>query len=236
MARGNSTRRAASIASASTRTRCAVYTRKSSDEGLDQAFNSLDAQRESGEAYIVSQRSEGWVCLPDRYDDGGFSGGNMTRPALKRLLADIAAGRIDCVVVYKVDRLSRSIVDFARMHEIFEAHGVTFVSVTQQISTVHSHGKLMMNMLFSFAQFEREIVSERTRDKIAASRKKRQWTGGAPVLGYSPHPTTRIHLRVDFTCGCSSLKCLRKMVRALLKFSHAANRSPSAKQIVARLL
>lgn len=164
--------------------RCAVYTRKSSEDGLEQEFNSLDAQRQSGEAYIASQKSEGWVCLSDNYDDGGFSGGNMTRPALKRLMADIGAGRVDCVVVYKVDRLSRSLVDFAKMLEVFETHGVTFVSVTQQFSTVHSHGKLMMNILFSFAQFEREIVSERTRDKIAASRRRGQWAGGAPVLGY----------------------------------------------------
>lgn len=164
--------------------RCAIYTRKSSEDGLEQEFNSLDAQRQSGESYIASQRSEGWVCLDDRYDDGGFSGGNMTRPALKRLIDDIAAGKVDCVVVYKVDRLSRSLVDFARMLELFEANGVTFVSVTQQFSTVHSHGKLMMNILFSFAQFEREIVSERTRDKIAASRRRGQWAGGAPVLGY----------------------------------------------------
>ncbi|MCA9282255.1 MAG: recombinase family protein [Phycisphaerales bacterium] len=164
--------------------RCAIYTRKSSEDGLEQEFNSLDAQRQSGEAYIESQRSEGWVCLDDRYDDGGFSGGNMERPALRRLVADIGAGRVDCVVVYKVDRLSRSLVDFARMIDLFEKRGVMFVSVTQQFSTVHSHGKLMMNILLSFAQFEREIVSERTRDKIAASRRRGQWAGGAPVLGY----------------------------------------------------
>ena len=164
--------------------RCAVYTRKSSEDGLEQEFNSLDAQRQSGESFIESQKSEGWLCLDDRYDDGGFSGGTMERPALRRLVADIEAGRVDCVVVYKVDRLSRSLVDFARMIDLFEKRGVLFVSVTQQFSTVHSHGKLMMNILLSFAQFEREIVSERTRDKIAASRRRGQWAGGAPVLGY----------------------------------------------------
>ncbi len=150
--------------------RCAIYTRKSSEEGLALEFNSLDAQRESAEAYIASQKAEGWVCLPDRYDDGGFTGGNMERPALKQLLADIEAGRIDCVVVYKVDRLSRSLIDFAWMMETFETHGVSFVSVTQQFNTTHSMGRLTLNILLSFAQFEREIISERTRDKIAAAK------------------------------------------------------------------
>ncbi len=164
--------------------RCAIYTRKSTEEGLEQEFNSLDAQRESAEAYITSQKAEGWVCLPDKYDDGGFTGGNMERPALKRLLADITAGKIDCVVVYKVDRLSRSLMDFARMVEVFEKHHVSFVSVTQQFNTTHSMGRLTLNILLSFAQFEREIISERTRDKIAAARKRGQWSGGAPILGY----------------------------------------------------
>ncbi len=164
--------------------RCAIYTRKSTEEGLEQEFNSLDAQREAGEAYIASQKSEGWVCLPDRYDDGGFTGGNMERPALKRLLSDIEAGRVDCVVVYKVDRLSRSLLDFARIMETFEKHGVSFVSVTQQFNTSTSMGRLMLNVLLSFAQFEREIISERTRDKIAAARRKGKWSGGKPLLGY----------------------------------------------------
>ncbi len=164
--------------------RCAIYTRKSTDEGLDQAFNSLDAQRESAEAYIASQKAEGWVCLPDRYDDGGFTGGNMDRPALARMMADIEDGRIDCVVVYKVDRLSRSLMDFSRMMATFEKHGVSFVSVTQQFNTTHSMGRLTLNILLSFAQFERELVSERTRDKIAASRRKGKWAGGRPILGY----------------------------------------------------
>jgi len=164
--------------------RCAIYTRKSTEEGLNQEFNSLDAQRESGEAYITSLQHEGWQCLSDRYDDGGFTGGNMDRPALRRLLADIDSGKIDCVVVYKVDRLSRSLLDFARIMETFEKHHVSFVSVTQQFSTASSMGRLMMNVLFSFAQFEREIISERTRDKMAAARRKGEWLGGTPVLGY----------------------------------------------------
>ena len=164
--------------------RCAIYTRKSTEEGLEQDFNSLDAQRESAEAYIASQKAEGWVCLPDRYDDGGFTGGNMERPALQRLIADIDAGTIDCVVVYKVDRLSRSLMDFARMMETFEKHEVSFVSVTQQFNTTHSMGRLTLNILLSFAQFEREIISERTRDKIAAARRRGKWSGGPPVLGY----------------------------------------------------
>jgi site-specific DNA recombinase len=164
--------------------RCAIYTRKSTEEGLEQAFNSLDAQRESGEACVAAQRHEGWVCLSDRYDDGGFSGGNIERPALKRLLADIEAGKVDCVVVYKVDRLSRSLMDFSRIMSVFESRGVSFVSVTQQFNTTHSMGRLTLNILLSFAQFEREIISERTRDKIAASRRKGKWSGGRPLLGY----------------------------------------------------
>jgi site-specific DNA recombinase len=164
--------------------RCAVYTRKSTEEGLQQEFNTLDAQRESAEAFIQSQAHEGWTCLPDRYDDGGFTGGNMDRPALKRLLADIEADRIDCVVVYKLDRLSRSLLDFARMMDTFERHHVAFVSTTQQFNSATSMGRLVLNMLLSFAQFEREIISERTRDKIAARRRKGKWTGGHPLLGY----------------------------------------------------
>jgi len=168
--------------------RCAIYTRKSTDEGLEQEFNSLDAQRESAESYIASQRHEGWACLPDRYDDGGFTGGNMERPALKRLLADIQAGRIDCIVVYKVDCLSRSLLDFARIMETLEKHSVSFVSVTQQFNTTSSMGRLTLNILLSFAQFEREIISERTRDKMRAARRKGKWTGGRPVLGYDVDP------------------------------------------------
>ncbi|HRQ72369.1 MAG TPA: recombinase family protein, partial [Phycisphaerales bacterium] len=171
--------------------RCAIYTRKSTEEGLEQEFNTLDAQRESAEAYIASQKGEGWVALPDRYDDGGFTGGNMERPAVKRLMADIEAGKVDCVVVYKVDRLSRSLMDFARMMETFERKKISFVSVTQQFNTTQSMGRLTLNILLSFAQFEREIISERTRDKIAAARRKGKWSGGRSVLGYDVAPTTK---------------------------------------------
>jgi len=164
--------------------RCAIYTRKSTEEGLDQDFNSLDAQREAAEAFIASQKAEGWEALPDRYDDGGFSGGNMDRPALERLLRAIERGEVDCVVVYKVDRLSRSLLDFAKIMETFERHGVSFVSVTQQFNTTHSMGRLTLNILLSFAQFEREIIGERIRDKLAAQARKGKWIGGVPVLGY----------------------------------------------------
>ena len=168
--------------------RCAIYTRKSTEEGLEQEFNSLDAQREAAQAYIQSQAGEGWVAVPEAYDDGGYSGGNTDRPALQRLLADIQAGRIDVVLVYKVDRLSRSLLDFGRLMELFEQHRVAFVAVTQQINSSSSMGRLMLNVLLSFAQFEREIISERTRDKIAAARRKGKWSGGQPVLGYDLDP------------------------------------------------
>jgi site-specific DNA recombinase len=164
--------------------RCAVYTRKSSEEGLEQEFNSLHAQREAGLAYIASQKSEGWLALPDHYDDGGISGGTLERPALKRLLRDVEAGLIDVVVVYKIDRLSRSLTDFAKLVDVFERHNVTFVSVTQQFNTTTSMGRLTLNILLSFAQFEREVIGERIRDKFAASRKKGMWMGGWPPLGY----------------------------------------------------
>ncbi|MEL6485593.1 MAG: recombinase family protein [Pseudomonadota bacterium] len=172
--------------------RCAIYTRKSSEEGLDQSFNSLDAQREACEAYVLSQTSEGWEALHDHYDDGGFSGGNTVRPGLKALLADIEAGRIDIVVVYKIDRLTRSLADFARIVEIFEKHECSFVSVTQSFNTTGSMGKLMLNVLLSFAQFEREVTGERIRDKIAASKAKGLWMGGNLPLGYDgPSDGTR---------------------------------------------
>jgi len=166
------------------RVRCAIYTRKSSEEGLDQEFNSLQAQREACEAFISSQRHEGWVCLRMGYDDGGFSGATMARPALQRLLADIAAGRVDIVVVYKIDRLTRSLADFAKIVEILDARSASFVSVTQQFNTTTSMGRLTLNVLLSFAQFEREVIGERIRDKIAASKKKGMWMGGVPPLGY----------------------------------------------------
>jgi DNA invertase Pin-like site-specific DNA recombinase len=166
------------------RLRCAVYTRKSSEEGLEQEFNSLDAQREACEAYVASQKAEGWVLLRDRYDDGGFSGGTLERPALKQLLADIEAGLVDVVVVYKIDRLSRSLMDFAKLVEVFDRCGVTFVSVTQSFNTTTSMGRLTLNILLSFAQFEREVIGERIRDKFAASRKRGMWMGGFVPLGY----------------------------------------------------
>ena len=168
--------------------RCAVYTRKSTEEGLEQEFNSLDAQREAGEAFIASQRGEGWTCLPDRYDDGGYTGGNMERPAFRRLMTDVEAGLVDCIVVYKVDRLSRSLLDFTRIMEILDRRGISFVSVTQQFNTTSSMGRLTLNILLSFAQFEREIISERTRDKIAATRRKGKWSGGRPILGFDVDP------------------------------------------------
>jgi site-specific DNA recombinase len=172
--------------------RCAVYTRKSSDEGLDQAFNSLDAQRDAGEAYVRSQASEGWTCLPTLYDDGGYSGGTLDRPALTRLLADIERGLIDVVVVYKIDRLTRSLSDFSRIIEVFDKHDASFVSVTQSFNTTDSMGRLMLNVLLSFAQFEREVTGERIRDKIAASKAKGMWMGGVLPLGYDlPEQGTR---------------------------------------------
>ena len=164
--------------------RCAIYTRKSSEEGLEQEFNSLHAQREACEAYIASQRSEGWVVLREQYDDGGVSGGTLERPGLKALMQDIEEGFVDVVVVYKIDRLSRSLADFAKLVEVFDRTGVTFVSVTQQFNTTTSMGRLTLNILLSFAQFEREVTAERIRDKVAASRKKGIWMGGVPPYGY----------------------------------------------------
>src|SRR5579862_4158432 len=164
--------------------RCAIYTRKSSEEGLEQSFNSLDAQREACEAFILSQRHEGWRMLPAHYDDGGYSGGNMERPALKRLLEDIQAKKVNVIVVYKVDRLTRSLADFVKIVEALDARGVSFVSVTQQFNTTTSMGRLTLNVLLSFAQFEREVTGERIRDKVAASKKKGMWMGGPVPLGY----------------------------------------------------
>src|ERR1700691_3276760 len=165
--------------------RCAVYTRKSSEEGLEQSFNSLDAQREACEAFISSQKHEGWKILPSRYDDGGYSGGTIERPALKRLLQDVDAGKVNVIVVYKVDRLTRSLADFAKIVETLDAKRVSFVSVTQQFNTTSSMGRLTLNILLSFAQFEREVTGERIRDKIAASKKKGMWMGGIVPLGYN---------------------------------------------------
>src|SRR5437867_6263550 len=200
------------------RKRCAIYTRKSSEEGLEQEFNSLQAQCEACEAYIRSQRHEGWVLARTRYDDGGFSGGNMERPALQRLLADIQGGRIDIIIVYKVDRLTRSLADFARLVEIFDAQGASFVSVTQQFNTTSSMGRLTLNVLLSFAQFEREVTGERIRDKIAASKKKGMWMGGIVPLGYDrkdrqlivlPEEAERVRTIYRLYLECKSVRSLR---------------------------
>ena len=178
-------RRSAACAKAGRqRMRCAIYTRKSTEEGLEQDFNSLDAQREASEAFVASQRQEGWVALPTQYNDGGYSGGTLERPALQRLLADIRGSKVDVVVVYKIDRLTRSLLDFAKIVEVLDANGVSFVSVTQAFNTATSMGRLTLNVLLSFAQFEREVTGERIRDKIAASKKKGMWMGGYPPLGY----------------------------------------------------
>ena len=197
--------------------RCAIYTRKSTEEGLEQEFNSLDAQRESAEAFIRSQTHEGWNCLPDRYDDGGLTGGNMERPALQRLLADMGAGKIDLVCSYKVDRLSRSLLDFAKMMETFERHGVSFVSITQQFNSATSMGRLVLNVLLSFAQFEREIIAERTRDKMAATRRKGKWSGGTPVLGYDLDPRgRRLHVKDEEATRVRAIFALYLEHQALL--------------------
>src|SRR5437763_50542 len=205
--------------------RCAIYTRKSTEEGLAQDFNTLQAQREAAEAYIVSQKQNGWQTLADSYDDGGFSGASLDRPALQQLLRDIQARKIDCVVVYKVDRLSRSLLDFACLLSLFEKRGVSFVSVTQEFNTSTSLGRLTLHILLSFAQFEREIISERTRDKMSAARRKGQWVGGIPVLGYdvdphggrlvvNPAEAERVREIFAISAGCASLAAVEKEVHA----------------------
>jgi site-specific DNA recombinase len=197
--------------------RCAIYTRKSTEDGLEKEFNSLDAQRATAEAYIASQQHEGWRCLPERYDDGGFTGGNLDRPALQRLLEAIAAGQVDCVLVQRVDRLSRSLLDFARLMELFEKHHVAFVSITQQFSTATSVGRLILNVLLSFAQFERELIAERTRDRIAAARRHGKWIGRLPLLGYDMDTksaklrvneveATRVRVIFGRPCGIGSIR------------------------------
>ena len=190
--------------------RCAVYTRKSSEEGLEQSFNSLEAQREACRAFVLSQRHEGWVALNNRYDDGGFSGGTIERPALKKLLEDVLAGNVDTVVVYKVDRLTRSLTDFAKIIEVFDSHAVSFVSVTQQFNTTTSMGRLTLNVLLSFAQFEREITGERIRDKFAASKKKGMWMGGFVPLGYD---CVERQLVVNGAEACTVRKIFRQYLR-----------------------
>ena len=221
------------------RVRCAVYTRKSSEEGLEQSFNSLDAQREACEAYILSQRHEGWHVVSTRYDDGGFSGGNMERPGLKKLLDDIAAKRVDTVVVYKVDRLTRSLADFAKIVEQFDKQGISFVSVTQQFNTTTSMGRLTLNVLLSFAQFEREVTGERIRDKIAASKRKGMWMGGVVPLGYdledrhlvvNPEETNRVKdiFQAYLAEGCVSklqIYLEKKHIRSKKRLSKTGNAS-----------
>jgi site-specific DNA recombinase len=221
------------------RVRCAVYTRKSSEEGLEQSFNSLDAQREACEAYVLSQRHEGWHVVSTRYDDGGFSGGNMERPGLKKLLDDIAAKRVDTVVVYKVDRLTRSLADFAKIVEQFDKQGISFVSVTQQFNTTTSMGRLTLNVLLSFAQFEREVTGERIRDKIAASKRKGMWMGGVVPLGYdledrhlvvNPEEATRVKdiFQAYLAEGCVSrlqIYLERKNIRSKKRLSKTGNAS-----------
>ena len=202
---------------------CAIYARKSTSEGLGQEFSSLDAQRESAMNYINSQKGEGWIALEDHYDDGGYTGANTERPALQRLIEDIKTGKVNCVIVYKVDRLSRSLIDFAQLLELFEKHKVAFVSVTQQFNTNTSMGRLTLNILFSFAQFEREIISERTRDKMGAARKKGKWLGGKPPLGYdinketgklsvNPHEAEIIKTIYDLYLKGYSLKLVAQML------------------------
>lgn len=215
--------------------RCAIYTRKSTEEGLEQEFNSLDAQREAGEAFIASQKAEGWVALPERYDDGGFTGANIERPALKRLMADVETGRIDCIVVYKVDRLSRSLLDFARLMETFEKYRISFVSVTQQFNTTHSMGRLTLNILLSFAQFEREIISERTRDKIAAARRKGKWSGGMPVLGYDLTKDSKLQVNAEEAERVRAIFKLYIEKQSLIRTAEElANRGWRAKQWTTR--
>jgi len=212
------------------RIRCALYTRKSSEEGLEQEFNSLDAQREACEAYVLSQAGEGWAPLQEMYDDGGFSGGSMERPALKRLLADAAHGRIDVIVVYKIDRLTRSLADFAKMVEIFDRHGVSFVSVTQAFNTTTSMGRLTLNVLLSFAQFEREVTGERIRDKIAASKAKGMWMGGVVPLGYEARERSLIIVPTE-------AELVRSIFRSYLEFAsvHDLKRRLDAQGIVSKV-
>ena len=195
------------------RIRCAIYTRKSSDEGLDQDFNSLDAQHDACGAYIASQRHEGWAADKTRYDDGGISGGTLDRPGLQRLLADIDAGRVQMVVVYKIDRLTRSLADFAKLVERFDSVGCSFVSVTQAFNTASSMGRLTLNVLLSFAQFEREVTAERIRDKIAASKEKGLWMGGVPPLGYDPHPETKTRSLVVNAKEAETVRAIFQSIR-----------------------
>jgi len=225
--------------------RCAIYTRKSTEYNLELAFNSLDAQREACEAYIKSQAHEGWRLIPARYDDGAFSGASLERPALQRLLADVGAGKIDIVLVYKVDRLTRSLADFAKLIELFDAHGVSFVSVTQSFNTSSSMGRLTLNVLLSFAQFERELIGERVRDKIAASKRKGLWVGGPVPLGYAAVDRRSLWSQQRLRRFARSLSCIWRWApsarwrRSLIGRAFAASRggyrtaAPSAASVSA---
>jgi DNA invertase Pin-like site-specific DNA recombinase len=237
------TKPAAAMAATVRKLRCAVYTRKSSEEGLDMEFNSLDAQREACEAFIASQRAEGWVLVRERYDDGGISGGTLERPALKRLVADIQEGLVDVVVVYKIDRLSRSLVDFTKLVEVFDANSVTFVSVTQSFNTTTSMGRLTLNILLSFAQFEREVIGERIRDKVAASRKRGMWMGGFVPLGYDVRERKLVVNDAEATLvrrmfqGFVEMESCTKLVQALRAEGATTKRGrPLTKSDVYRIL
>lgn len=206
--------------------RCAIYTRKSTEDGLEQEYNSLDAQREACEAYIASQKHEGWVCLPDPYDDGGFSGGTLERPGLQRLLEDIRNGKVDLILVYKVDRLSRSLLDFTRLVQLLEENDVSFVSITQSFSTNTAMGKLTLNILLSFAEFERAIISERVRDKIAGAKRRGKFTGGTPVLGYDIAPETH-----KLVVNTNEAKVVRQIFR---RYAEVGSGQTIAKELNAR--
>ncbi len=203
--------------------RCGIYTRKSHEDGLQLEFNSLDAQRESAENYIASQKENGWVALPEHYDDGGFSGGNMERPALKRLMEDVKAGKVDCIVVYKIDRLSRSLMDFTQLIEVLNQYNVNFISVTQHIQTTDSAGRMMLNILMTFAEFERAILAERIKDKIAMAKRRGKYCGGSPVIGYDPDPEKKILMVNE-----AEAKVVRHIFDRYLKFG-------SAKKVAAEL-
>ena len=216
------------------RRRCAIYTRKSTDEGLEQDFNSLHAQREACEAYVLSQKSEGWKLVPTAYDDGGFSGGSLDRPGLKQLLADVHAGRVDVIVVYKVDRLTRALADFAKIVDVLDAAGASFVSVTQAFNTTTSMGRLTLNVLLSFAQFEREVTAERIRDKISASKAKGMWMGGLRPMGYRGEDH-RLHVIPDEAPLCvTSLPALQHCVPSMRWNTNSTARKSVRQSALAR--
>lgn len=224
-----------------TKVRCAIYTRKSTDEGLDKEFNTLEAQREAGENYVRSQKHQGWVILPEQYNDGGFSGGNINRPALKRLMNDVEKGKVDMIVVYKIDRLTRSLADFSKLIEVLDRHKCSFVSVTQNFNTYDSMGRLTLNVLLSFAQFEREVGAERIRDKVAASRKKGMWMGGTIPLGYdvvnkrlvvNPKEAEIVRLIYNKYCGCRSERDVCYYINKL-GYKTKLRKRPNSKEVIA---